>query len=338
MSEAVFHKVQFGRQSSVGTAVAATTVFPVDAGWLGFELDRAVESPNEDYGRMSRFQPGRASYGLRGADGSIPFVARYQDLMHILEMHVAGGVSPTGADPYTYVYTFDETSDTLKPYTIEYGDINSTQDEFRGVGCVINELELGFDALTAPGNAMWTGTAGIMALDRDANAMTAGQSAPSALETIEGHKTVLSLGSTSTAFGSLTAQTASLAQFRFNSTNNIVRRAYGGTTDIASAYGRSEKGETTFEALIKIASGTKTAFHDVLDEATNVVTEQRFRIAADGDGDNSMTVDFRAHFTAVNLGDREGERLYAVSGNWVYDATLTGRGQITLINNVSSVP
>src|SRR5690242_3109323 len=109
MTEAVFHKVQLGRQSVVGTAVSATTVFPVDAGWLGLELDRAADSPDEDYGRISREQPGRGSYGLRGADGSLPFVGRFQDFFHILEMGVAGSVSPTGSGPYVYVYPFDET-------------------------------------------------------------------------------------------------------------------------------------------------------------------------------------------------------------------------------------
>jgi hypothetical protein len=339
VTEAVFHKVQLGRQSVVGTGVAATTVFPVDAGFLGFELDRAVESPNEDFGRISRENAGRNSYGARGADASIPFVARFQDLMHPLEMHCSGSVTPTGETaPYTYVYLFDETADTLKPYTIEYGDAASTQDEFRAVGVLCNELELGFDALTAPGNAMWRGSMGLMALNREANAMTASQVPPTTLSTMEGHYTTLAIGSTATAFGSLTAQSLSLAQFNFTSTNNLVRRIYGGTTDIASAYGRSDKAEVTWEALIKIAAGTKTSVHDVFAEATTVPTEYRFRVAIDGDGDNVCNIDFRSVFTAVDLGDRDGERLYQAKGKWIYDSTLTSRGSISLVNAVSTVP
>jgi len=72
MSEAVYHKVQLGRESTVGTGVAATTVFPVDAGFLGFELDRAVESPDEDFGGASREQPGRSSNGVRFASATLP--------------------------------------------------------------------------------------------------------------------------------------------------------------------------------------------------------------------------------------------------------------------------
>ena len=338
MSESVFHKVQLGRQSADGTAVAATTVFPVDAGFLGFELDRAVESPNEDFGRISRENAGRNSYGVRGADGSLPFVGRFEDFMHVLEMHATGSVSPTGTNPYTYGYILDETSDARKRYTLEYGDINSTQDEFRAVGVLCNELEFGFDALTAPGNAMWRGSMGLIALNREANAMTAAQVPPTTLSTMEGHFTTLAIGSTSTAFASLSAQTLSLASFSFTSTNNDVRRIYGGTTDIASGYGRSDKAEATWESLIKISSGTKTSVHDVFAEATTVPTEQRFRVSIDGDGDNLMHIDFRSVFTAVDLGDRDGERLYQAKGKWIYDSTLVSRGKFTLINAVASVP
>ena len=90
MSESVYQIIQLGRQTTVGSAVAATTVFPGDAGWGGFTLDRAMESPDEDIGSSSREQPSRGSYGIRWATSTMPFVARFQDLMHALEMHVAG--------------------------------------------------------------------------------------------------------------------------------------------------------------------------------------------------------------------------------------------------------
>jgi hypothetical protein len=247
-------------------------------------------------------------------------------------------VAPTGAGPYIYTYTADETARTLKPYTMEYGDSNSTQDEWRATGVLANELEMGFDALTAPGNAMWTGSLGLMALNREANAMTAALSAPAALETMEGHRTTLAIGSTSTAFAALSAMTASLKSFRFTSTLNLVRLAYGGTSDIASDYGYSDKPSATFESLVKISATTKTAIHDVMAEATSQATEQRFRIAVDGDGNNAAALDYRTVFTAVNLGDNEGETLYLVQGKMVYDATLAGRYAFGLTNDVASVP
>src|SRR3990167_5578781 len=123
MSEGVFTVVAFGRQANIATAVAATTIFPVDAGVLGFELDRATESPDEDTGYSSREYPGRESHGVRWATASLPFVARFEDIVHALEMHVDTIGTPTGtASPYTWGYAYDETTNLLssavKPYTV----------------------------------------------------------------------------------------------------------------------------------------------------------------------------------------------------------------------------
>ena len=138
MSEGAFNIVQFGRQTTIGSAVAATTVFPVDAGFTGFELDRANVSPDEDFGLASREYPGRESTGVRWATASLPFVSRFEDIVHALEMHVDTIGTPTGtASPYSWVYTFDESGSdlatALKPYTIEYGVRGSTQDEWHAV-------------------------------------------------------------------------------------------------------------------------------------------------------------------------------------------------------------
>lgn len=343
MSESVFNVVAFGRQADVATAVAASTIFPVDAGFLGFELDRAAASPDEDFGSTSREYPGRESYGVRWATASLPFVARFQDLMHPLEMHVDTIGTPTGtAAPYSWVYTYDESgsllSTALKPYTIEYGVDGSTQDEWRAVGVIADSLELGFDALTAPGNSMWTGTLGLVAIDRQANALTGTATAPATLETLEGHLTTLAEGPTGTAFASLSALTGSLKQFRFSSNNNAVGRAYGGSSDTATSIGRSDKGEITFDALIGISSTSKTDVHDIYNVSGSVATERRWRVVCSGSGSNSFTVDFRCRFRSVNVGENEGERLYAVNGVWVYDSTLGGRGQYTLANSVTTIP
>ena len=340
MSEQVYNIVQFGRQANVATAVAADTVFPVDQGFLGFELDRASESPDEDYGSSSREQAGRGSTGVRLATASLPFVARFQDIFHIFEMHVAGtSGTPTGtASPYTYTYTFDDTSDTLVPYTVEYGVDGSTQDEWEAYGVIASELELGFDALSAPGNSMWRGSASLVALSRGPAAITGSQSAPASLETMEGHLTTLAEGSTSTAFGSLSAVDATLKQFSFRSNINATGRAYGSASDVASRWGRSAKGEVEFDALVAINSTTDTDILDIYEVAGALPTERRWRLTIDGSGDNSMTIDFRCRFTAVNVGEHEGERLYAVTGVWVKDSTLAGRGQINLMNAVTVIP
>ena len=343
MSEGIYNVVAFGRQANIATPVAASTIFPVDAGFLGFELDRAAESPDEDYGSTSRERPGRESYGVRWATASLPFVARFEDIFHALEMHVDTIGTPSGtAAPYSWLYTFDESgtllNTALKPYTVEYGVDGSTQDEWRAYGVIAGGLELGFDALSAPGNSMWKGSLDLVAVAREATAMTGTATAPATLETMEGHYTTLAEGPTGTAFGSLAALTGSLKQFSLRSNLNAVGRAYGGTADIPASIGRNGKGTVEFDALIGIGAAAKSDILDVFEVAGSVATERRWRLAIDGSGSNAMTIDARVKFRAVNVGDHEGERLYAVSGVWVYDSTLAGRGSFTLANAIATIP
>lgn len=341
MTEAVFNKVQLGQQSVLATAVATTTVFPVDEGFTGFELDRAAESPNEDFGSSSREYSGRGSTGVRWATASLPFTGRFQDFMHIQQMHFDIATT-AGAGPYTHTSIFDDSgvvlSSALKPYTMHYGVIGSTQDEWIATGVLCDSLEFGFDALSAPGNSMWKGTAGLIAINRANGTMTASQTPPTTLETMEGHKTTIADGTTATAFGSLAAL-ASIRQFSFSSALNAAGRAYGSATlDTATAVGQSEKGGATFDALIGIAAGAKTSLIDVYNVAGDVMTDRRFRITITGSGTNVCTLDFRARFTAADVGIDDGERLYAVNGVFVYDSTLASRAQWITTNSVATIP
>ena len=342
MSEQAYNIIAFGRQADIATAVAASTIFPVDAGFLGFELDRGTESPDEDFGIASREYPGRESHGVRLATASLPFVARFEDFMHVMEMHVDTIGTPTGtASPYTWTYAFDESgtllSSALKNYTIEYGVDGSTQDEWQAYGVIATGLDLGFDALSAPGNSMWRGTLDLVAVSRIGSAITGTATAPTTLETMEGHFTTLAEGTTATAFGSLSALTGSLKQFSLRSGINAQGRAYGGSSDTVSAWGRSGKGEVEFDALIGISSTAKSDIHDIYDVSGAVATERRWRIDCDGSGVNDLKLDARVRFRSVNVGEHEGERLYAVNGVFVYDSTLASRGTFTLTNAVATI-
>lgn len=340
MTEAVFNKVQLGQQSALGTAVAATTVFPVDAGFTGFELDRAMESPDEDFGSSSREMSGRGSTGVRWATASLPFTGRFQDFMHLQQMHF-DTVTTAGAGPYTHTSIFDDSgaalSTALKPYTLQYGVIGSTQDEWRATGVIASDLEFGFDALAAPGNSMWKGTASLVAINRANSTMTAAQTAPATLETMEGHRTTIADGAVGTAFGSLAAL-AGLRQFSFRSALNAVGRAYGSASDLATVIGQSGKGTVEYDALIAIASGAKTSLIDVYEVSGEVATDRRFRVTITGSGTNVVTLDFRTRFTATNVGTDNGERLYAVNGVFVYDSTLASRASWITTNSVATIP
>lgn len=340
MSEGVFQVVQLGRQVTAATGTVATTIFPVDSGFLGFELDRATEVPNEDFGSTSRHYTGRGSHGVRWATASIETVLRPEDCFHLFEMHfakVSGGTASGG----TYVYVPDESSADLttacKPYTVEYGANGTTQDEWEAVGVICDELELSFDALSAPGNSMWKASANLVAIQRSQAAMTDGLSAPGTLTTFEGHLTQFAEGAAGTAYASLGTASATLKQFTLSSKNNAVGRVYGGTADTATAIGRSDKGEIEVEALLVINSTTLSDIHDIYNVSGSVPTERRWRIWTTV-GSQSLTLDFKVLITEANREDQDGERVYAIKGNAVYDGTLGGRLKATLVSNVTTIP
>lgn len=343
MAEAVFDVLQFGRQTLVGTAVPTTTLFPGKAD--APELDRGYQNPDEDYGRLSDENPGRGSFGARGATTRIDTEVRFEDFMHLLEMHAAGGVVPTGGPVYAWPYVTDETSQTVTPYTIEMGSVDAVQNQWRLTGCVCDELTFGFAQLAAPGAIPWTAQASILALNREPSALTtvAGTPptavpAPATLETAFGHLSRLYEGTTGTAFGSLAELAAHLVMFSATSRVPRVRRIYGGTSDIATGYGYPGKAGLTFTSEVKVSASAKSNVVDVFEAAQTAVQERRWRVAVAGSGSKLMNVDMRTRFRSVNLGNRDGETTYLVAGSGVYDSTLGGRLAVTPNNGVAVLP
>jgi len=282
VSEAVFNIVQIAQQSADVTPATAKMLIPVDAGVV-IDEDRSPVSPDEDYGENAIGQPSRGTYGLRGASISLTGEVRAEDFIDILSMHAGFDASPSGgAGAYLWEYPFDLTSDTVKRYTIEGGVVGTTADQWRAVGCIANSLEIGFDALAAPGNAPWKFAAGVEGLYRQRSNLTAGLAPYTPLETLEGHMTLFSEGTTSTAYGSLSATNASLKSFKVNSELNRVRRAYGGSVDYGSGWGYSGRKALTFTAELGINSATKSAVSDIYETAGSLMVERRWRILARG--------------------------------------------------------
>lgn len=281
MADKVFDYIQMGKETVRGTAVAADIVYPGKTGEP--ELDRGYLNPEEDYGGMSDSHAGRGSMGVRGASVSLDSDVRFEDILHPFEMHLATAGAPTGAGPYVYTHTSDETSDSVTTYTMEVGGTPDANDQYQLAGCVIPELSIGFDALSAPGNAPWTMSAQVEAFNRIISAKTAGQTPPTVLETAEGHLTQLFQGAVGTAFASLSELSASLVSYRLTSTRPFVRRAYGSAAgDVATGWGLGEKAGATFEAGIKIGASSKADIHDIFMTAGSPITERRWRVKVNG--------------------------------------------------------
>lgn len=336
MSEQVYRVVQYGVETTIGTGVAATAKLAVDAATP--ELDRGSAFGNEDYGRSIRNHAGRGYNGLRGA--SMPFAGdvTFEQIMVFLETHYSGGITPSGSGPYVWVYPFEGGSPTtLKTLTIEEGVASSTQDEWEMVGSVVDELTLEYDALAAPGAQPWRMSGTFLALNRSVATLTADLTLP-ALETVMGHLTILKEGTTATAFASLSEISASLVRFSMTTSRARVRRAYGAASgDVATGWGFSEKATGTFEAMLKVSATTKSNILDIWNASGGALGERRWRIEAVGSGTKKLQVDFRAGFSEVGIDDRDGERVYMVTGEMIDDDTLTGPAQITVTNSMPSL-
>lgn len=145
-------KLQFGRETTAGSAVAATTVF---RGEGVIKDTRKVEFPTEDVGYIGGVT--RNYSPLLGAELKIPATpATFEQLPHIFEMGIisTSGVRDSAASSdYIYTYPLPTTQNMflsatssalpIKSYTIQGGDNNQAEVmEFSHV----TDFELNFKA------------------------------------------------------------------------------------------------------------------------------------------------------------------------------------------------
>jgi hypothetical protein len=342
-SENVFNILGLGRQSgdfySPGTSVPATFLYPVEAP-VTFELDRGSAYPKQDRGRNVRNNRNSGYYGVRGASTSLESQVRFGDVMDILEMIYCGDVTPVslGGGLYRWDYPFEAGSPTVVPYTLEGGNIDNEDAQMRLVSCLVGQLTMGFPDITVPGAAPWTLSGDIIAFDREIAEVTDPLEAREDLEVAQGHLTRLYEGDTSEAFAALAELVSSLKSFTMTPNRNLVARAYGGTTDMASAFGYTDQSNGTFEMKVGISPTSRSDFHDVWNAtAPTPIGEKRLRLASAGAGGREFRVDARGGLMAVPYDEADGERLFKVTGEFVDDDALEASHVISVTNTVSTL-
>jgi hypothetical protein len=119
-------KIQLGRESTAGTAVAATTI------WRGkgtIKDDRKQERVSQDVGIIGGTDEVNQTM-LGGGLSVTQTPATFEQFLHVLEASVktASPAQDGAGTDYIYTYAFPTTSaNTIKTYTIEGGD--DTQEE-----------------------------------------------------------------------------------------------------------------------------------------------------------------------------------------------------------------
>lgn len=340
MSEQVFNIVQIGKQSGSFTApgaqAAATFLFPI-SDKINPDLELGSAYPALHRGRNVRNLGGSGYHGVRKSGVPLPSEVRFEDIMPILEMIYAGGVVPTGTNPYTWLYAFEALSPTIVPATIETGntDLGSAQEAL--LSCLVNSLTMGFSPITAGQASPWTLSADVMGFDRVVSALTGSLSPKAAaLETVQGHLTRFYEGTTATAFAALAELAGSLRSFTMTATRNLIQRAYGSASDVPTKWGFTDLSNTTYEALIAVSSTAKTDLHDAWNTSGASLGERRIRIKAIGTGTKTFTIDALAGLFAVPWDDSDGERVYKVSGEFADDTTLAASHTVSVVNSIAS--
>lgn len=134
-----YNIVQLGRESTAGTAVAATTVW---RGPFGSLEDQRVEKIAEE--EIGVLVPAERVYdsAIRAGIALPATELTYEQVLHVLEAGIKT-VSPTGTNPYTYTYAFptDTTTRTIKTYTIEGGNTIVTVDQMEMNYSFVEEFE-----------------------------------------------------------------------------------------------------------------------------------------------------------------------------------------------------
>ena len=136
-------KIQLGKESAAGTAVAATALWRGEGVGTDTTL---VEFPPEDVGILGGTD--RAYIPTVGGEVTMEGPATYEQLPYILEAGVeleTGTVdSGASATPYIYEYNFPTTAqNTLRTYTIEAGDDQQAEEI---AYCFVREFNLSGNA------------------------------------------------------------------------------------------------------------------------------------------------------------------------------------------------
>ncbi len=97
---------QWGRESTAGTAVAATSKMIIEE--FDLEPSDALFRPQYLNG-VSLEHTGNEFVNTRGTRWTARGVLTYEQAMHWLHLAIQGGVNPTGGGPYTWVYTRNAT-------------------------------------------------------------------------------------------------------------------------------------------------------------------------------------------------------------------------------------
>lgn len=320
-------KVQLGRETTPGTAVAATSVFRGKFSML--EDAREYKKVEEQIGAFTQAERTYAA-SLLGKWNMPSTELTFEQVLHILE----GGcktATPTGSNPYTYVYAYPYTGtsiNTIKTYTIEAGSATVTGD--------VREMEFAFvESFEFSGKfgEAWMMQSNWIGRQLSASTFTAALSVPTVEEALF-QKTALYIDATGGTIGTtVKAGTLMSASLKVKTGLVIVPVANG------QLYFHTYKWtqpEMTFSITMELEDtvglvAAERAFYE-----SNTV--RLFRLSCAGSGSKSFKLDFAGKYDKISdYNNDNGNTSVTFDGHVVASSTDSISLTATVINTLAAV-
>ena len=324
-------KIQMGRETTAGTAVAATLLF---RGYGVLDDQREVMFPDERIGFFAGLDRSYVPKLL----SAVSFQANessFEMLPHVLE---AGVMTATPAQDgsgsgYIYTYNLPETqAPTIKTYTIEGGDNQQAE-----------EVEYGFvSSFTLEGNAgeAWMLSSEWLGRQSSLASFTAALSIPDISDMLFS-KTKIYIDAVAGAFGG-TQKTMTLLSASFAYTTGLIPKF---TADGQLYFSFVQT--TTPEAML-----TLTFEHDATAVAEKAYwraqTPRLIRLICEGDAlttagstysVKTFILDLAGKWESFDpLGDQDGNMISQATFRGRYNATAADFGKFVVVNELTTLP
>jgi hypothetical protein len=326
--------IRFGRESTAGTPVAATTY------WRGTgtaEFNPNVTHADEDIGNLMRYNRAYSpKEELVITLDETP--ATFEQIAHLFEMGVRtdAPAADGGGNGYIYEYVLPTTSvPTLKTYTVEYGD---DAQAYESAYVFAEEITLSGEA----GGAVMMG-ATLRGRSEDKTTFTGAATIPTVEEILfQKGKVYIDNAALYPDTPPSTQDTATWLGFSLTITTGWVARWHGDGNLYFTApqqAGPDLSLEITYEH-------NATAVGEI--DTWKAITSRGIRLEFEGSafgtgGDDynnkTLLVDLFGNWETVGaMGDQDGNNTVTLTLKPRYDATATSAGQVTVVNDLSALP
>jgi hypothetical protein len=320
------NKIQLGRETTFGTAVAASTIWRGPFAMLEDASERVIVE--ENVGTLVQAERSYDSkYMARLAMPATELT--YEQFPHILEAGVMTA-TPSGSYTRAYLYPTNNTVPTPKPYTIETFNAAADNDCLEAEGCLVEE----FTVDGAPGEA-WKMSANWFGRQVTPTTPTS-ISTLVAVEEALVPKTLLYIDATGGTIG--TTQRSGVFM--------------GGSVKVTTGLVPVPIGDGNLYHLTykwTRPSITYSLNFELQDDTVSVVAAERafqksstvrlIRLSIPGTSSRSIIMDFAAKHDKVNgYENSNGNTTVRIDGHAVYSSTDALFWSCTVVNSVSALP